>query len=66
MCKKYALLIKSTLWEVLSAILGFTIVYIFTGELSVTFNITMVLLVLKSILLAVYDYYATKFINKFN
>lgn len=63
MKREIKLLIKSTVWEILSAILGFTIVYLFTGELGITINITVILLVLKSVLLAIYDHYTSKFID---
>lgn len=61
---EHILLIKSTVWEILSAILGFGVVFLFTGELKTSVVITLVLLVLKSVLLAVYDYYAYKVIKK--
>lgn len=65
MDKKYLLLVKSTVWEILSAILGFVVVYLFTGELGVTTSITLILLVLKSILLALYDHFTTKLLRRF-
>lgn len=59
-----ALLLKSSIWEIFSAILGFTVVYLVTGQLAEAGVITLVLLVLKSILLAIYDFYASKFIER--
>lgn len=62
---EHILLIKSTVWEILSAILGFVVVFFITGELNTSVKITLVLLVLKSILLTVYDYYTYKLVNQF-
>lgn len=60
---KWVLLIKSCVWEVLSAILGFTVVYLITRQLDVSIEITLILLVAKTILLAIYDFYAYKVIK---
>jgi len=61
---EYILLIKSIIWEFLSAILGFIIVYLFTRELDTSISITIVLLILKSLLLALYDFYTYKIIKR--
>lgn len=61
---KTKLLIKSTTWECLSFLLGFSVMYLITGELGSTTKVSLILLVSKSILLAVYDHYADKVINR--
>lgn len=58
------LIIKSTVWEILSAILGFIVIYLFTQQLDASLWITLILLILKSILLALYDYYTYKLIKR--
>jgi len=61
---QHILLLKSSLWEILSAILGFIVVFLFTGEFNTSVKITLVLLVLKSILLAAYDYFTYPIVNR--
>jgi len=63
MSRKYIFLLKSSIWEILSAILSFIVTYLITSQLAISVTITLVLLVLKSILLALYDYYTSKIIK---
>lgn len=62
---KLVLLAKSCIWEILSAILGFTVVYFITKQLDVSIEITLILLVAKTILLAIYDFYSYKLIKHY-
>jgi uncharacterized membrane protein len=64
MRREYALLLKAVVWEILSAVLGFTVTYLMIGELGKSVGITLILLVLKSVLLACYDATASKILEK--
>jgi uncharacterized membrane protein len=59
MSKKVFLLLKSLVWETLSNLLGFAVTWIITGQLGVSVTITLILLVVKSVLLAIYDHHIT-------